>query len=77
MDVVSHNAEVFDRKSILFLTSPDNITEESDDGIIIKNDFIPINFADDMVRCTLSELSVSVLHTLCMASLLILLRFFS
>ncbi len=77
MDVVSHNTEGLDRERILFLASDDDIQQKHNNGIIIKNDLVPVYFTDYMVSGSLLELSMSVLHTLSMEILCILLFFFS
>jgi hypothetical protein len=66
MEVVSHDIEGFNGKRILLFALHNNNIEHVDDDSICKNDFIPIDFANYMVRCTLFKFSFSISHTLYM-----------
>ena len=50
MDMVSHDTEGFDSEGILLSASDNDIQQEYGDGIIIKDDFIPVDLTDYMIR---------------------------
>jgi hypothetical protein len=73
MEVISHDIKGFNGKRILLFASLYDIIEDFNDDNIGKNDFIPIDFANYMVRCALFQMSFSISHTICMASISFLL----